>query len=118
LKCGAVFDGIGAFLEVDLAYFDLVSKSYVPKVPKFAEMLEVVSIGGNIALLADTEDRIIHMHTGIGTTQFNGYGGHIIDAVVGPALEIKLWKLSKQMYRKVDLETGLPLLDLSRKLKG
>jgi uncharacterized protein len=104
------FTAIGAFSDVTLGYFERGSKEY-KKIP-VQEQVEVLSLVGVIALHDDTPK--IHAHVVLGKSDGTAHGGHILKAHVWPTLEVVLTESPEHLRRKIDPETGLPLIDLSQ----
>ena len=90
---GAWLSGLGAASEVELGFYNLSSKTY--KWRTFGNMMEVVSLTGNIAF--DESSKL---------------GGHVKDLVAGGTVEIFVHRSYQPMHRKRDEATGLELLDL------
>jgi predicted DNA-binding protein with PD1-like motif len=102
----ASISGLGALDDVTVAYYNLETKSYQTKL--FPGMYELVSLHGNIAMLDGKH--FIHIHAAIGDDQYRIFGGHIMDATVGPSAEITVIPLSAAIQRKYDDRTGLKLM--------
>ena len=104
------FTAIGAFSDAVLGYFDLERKDY-RKIP-LREQVEVLSLVGDIALLKDEPK--IHAHVVLGKSDGTAWGGHLIEAHVRPTLEVILTESPTHLCRKMDSETGLPLIQLEK----
>jgi len=100
--------GIGGFSEVVLAYFERASLAYEP-IP-LHEQVEVVAITGNITRVSEAPHHKLHAHVVIGRRDGSALAGHLVAARVWPTLEIFLTAYSEALERKLDRETGLPLL--------
>lgn len=105
----AFFVGVGACQKVTLGFFDLEKKDYEKRTVN--EQVEVMSIIGNIASY-EAEPKI-HAHIVIGKRDSTAHGGHLIEAVVRPTLEIFVTESPKELIRTLDAETNLPLIDLN-----
>jgi predicted DNA-binding protein with PD1-like motif len=105
----AHFTGIGAFREVTLAYFNRAGKQY-RRIP-VREQVEVLSLLGDIAL--DGEEPKVHAHVVIGKADGTAHGGHLMDAVVWPTLELILTESPRHLRRRSDPESGLALIDVT-----
>jgi uncharacterized protein len=101
------FTAIGAFSEVTLGYFDWTKKDY--KKIAVREQVEVLSLVGNIVV--DNGDSKLHAHAVIGKSDGTAHGGHLLEARVRPILEVVLVESPAHLHRKVDKETGLPLIN-------
>jgi predicted DNA-binding protein with PD1-like motif len=106
----ARFTAIGAFSDVRLGYFDRDEKDYL-EIP-VAEQVEVLSLLGDIAD-NDGEPKV-HAHVVIGGRDGAARGGHLLEGHVWPTLEVILEESPEHLRRKVDEETGLPLIALQQ----
>jgi predicted DNA-binding protein with PD1-like motif len=104
----ARFTGIGAFQSVTLGYFDTERKDY-DKIP-INEQVEVLSLAGDVAL-QDGEPRI-HAHVVVAKSDASAHGGHLIEAIVRPTLEVVLVDSPTLLRKRIDPETGLALIAL------
>jgi predicted DNA-binding protein with PD1-like motif len=104
---GSHFTAIGAFREVTLGYFDWAKKDY-RRIP-VREQVEVLSLVGDIARDEQGEPKI-HAHVVIGKADGTAHGGHLLDAVVRPTLEIILVESPQHLCRRHDPQTGLALI--------
>jgi predicted DNA-binding protein with PD1-like motif len=102
------FTAIGAFREAVLGFFDREKKHY-KKIP-IKEQTEVLSLIGDIAL-GDNEPKL-HAHVVLGKADGTACGGHLLEARVWPTLEVVLTESPRHLRRKIDRETGLPLIDI------
>ncbi|MBO9541521.1 DUF296 domain-containing protein [bacterium] len=101
----ARFTAIGAFSSVTLGYFDRARKDYQPNT--WNEQVEACSLIGNISLF---EGQLkVHCHAVIGTSNGSAHGGHLLQAIVWPTLEVFLDVLSVPLARTRDPQTGLAL---------
>ena len=102
------FTAIGGFSGATLGYFNRENKQYL-QIP-IKEQVEVLSLIGDIAL--DKGQPKVHAHVVIGYPDGIAHGGHLLEAVVWPTLEVILTESATFMKRKIDPETGLALIDL------
>lgn len=100
------FTAIGAFSEVMLGFFDLSIKDY-KKIP-ISEQVEVLALTGDIAMHEGKPK--VHAHVVLGKVDGTAHGGHLLKATVEPTLEVILTESPSHLQRKVDPETGLPLI--------
>ena len=100
---------IGAFSEAVLGYFDFSIKDY-KKIP-VNEQVEVVSLLGDIALYGDESK--VHAHVVLGRSDGMAMGGHLLQAIVHPTLEVILEEAPGYLQRRMDEATGLALIDIS-----
>ena len=106
----AHLNGIGAFERVTLGFFDLAEKDY-RKIP-IEQQVELVSLVGNIAQGDNGEPRL-HAHVVIGKPDGTAHGGHLLEAVVRPTLELVVVESPRHLRRRTRADLGLALLDLS-----
>jgi len=99
--------GIGAISDSVIGYFDPEKQTYLRIHEKGQH--EVLSLTGNLALY-DNEP-FYHVHVALGLRDGSARGGHLFEATVRPTVELVLTTYPKAVRRKVDPETGLPLLN-------
>src|SRR5207249_2172165 len=99
---------IGAFAEVILGFFVPEKKSYNKIVLR--EQLEVLSLMGDITL-KDGEPQL-HLHVVLGRADATAHGGHLVEGIVSPTLEVVLTESPRHLHRTFDGESGLPLINL------
>ena len=102
------FSAIGAFENAVLGFFDFSIKDY-KRIP-VNEQVEVLSLNGDIVIHENKP--MIHAHVVLGKPDGMAIGGHLISATVKPTLEIILTESPMLLQRKIDPETGLPLIAL------
>jgi predicted DNA-binding protein with PD1-like motif len=107
----ASLTGIGAFERVTLGYFEIQKRDY-ERIP-IDEQVEVVSLLGNVARGDDGPK--LHAHVVVGRKDGSAHGGHLLEAVVRPTLEIVLVETPAHLRRRMDPSTGLALIDLPAK---
>jgi len=107
----ASLTGIGAFERVTLGYFEIQKRDY-ERIP-IDEQVEVVSLLGNVARGDDGPK--LHAHVVVGRKDGSAHGGHLLEAVVRPTLEIVLVESPAHLRRRMDPSTGLALIDLPAK---
>lgn len=101
--------GIGAFRHAILGFFDLDKKDY-ERIP-VNDQAEVVSLLGDITKGPDGHQ--LHLHAVLARSNGRAFGGHLLEAHVRPTLELLVTESPSYIRRRVDPETGLPLIDLS-----
>lgn len=99
--------GIGAVSDTVIGYFDPQAKAYLRNHEK--GQAEVLSLTGNLARYGD--EPFFHVHVALGQRDGSARGGHLFEATVQPTVEVVLSAYPKPVRRKVDPDTGLPLLD-------
>ena len=98
--------GIGAISHAVIGYFDPQKKAYLRTPEK--EQAEVLSLTGNLALY--NNEPFFHVHVALGLRDGSARGGHLFAMTVRPTVELVLTASSRPVRRKIDSETGLPLL--------
>lgn len=101
------FTAIGAFSRVVVAYFDWNTKKY-RNIP-IDEQVEVLSLVGDITL--DDGKPKVHAHVVVGKADATAHGGHLVEGVVRPTLEIVMTETPAYLRRRFDPQSGLPLID-------
>src|SRR2546421_6392021 len=102
------FTAIGAFENAELGYFDFSRKDY-SKIP-VNEQVEVLSLTGDVAVHENKP--ALHAHVVLGRSDGSTIGGHLIKATVRPTLEVILTESPSYLEKKMNSESGLPLIDL------
>jgi predicted DNA-binding protein with PD1-like motif len=105
---GAHFTGIGAFSQVVLGYYDWERKDYL-EIP-VDEQVEVVSLIGDVAL--EKNQPTIHAHVVVAKRSGLTAGGHLLEGLVRPTLEIVLTESPAHLRREFDPASGLALIRL------
>ncbi|MCW2887333.1 MAG: uncharacterized protein QOE54_6483 [Streptosporangiaceae bacterium] len=100
--------GIGGFRRVTLGFFDPPRRGYL-EIP-VDEQAEVVALMGDIAM-ADGGPQV-HAQVVVALSDGMTRGGHLLRAEVWPTLEVLVTQSPAYLARRVDAETGLPLIDL------
>jgi predicted DNA-binding protein with PD1-like motif len=98
--------GIGALSGAVIGYFDPGKNSYLRHPEN--EQCELLSLTGNLAL--NDNEPFFHIHVALGLRDGSARGGHLFEAVVRPTVELVLTAFPRPLRRKIDRETGLPLL--------
>ena len=104
----ASFTAIGAFSRAIFGYFDRATKAY-EHIP-VDEQVEVLTLVGDFALAGDTPK--LHAHVVLGRRDGTTCGGHLLEGVVWPTLEVVITQVPRHLVRRMDPETGLPLIEL------
>ena len=101
------FSAIGAFKSCTLGFFERERKDY--RRIEISEQVEVMSLIGNIVRDENGQHKL-HAHVVIGKPDGSAHGGHLLNGVVWPTLELFLTETKETLTRKVDEETNLPLI--------
>ena len=102
--------GIGAFSSAVLAWFDKDRKAY--KHIPVDEVVECISFIGDVGLVDDKP--ALHCHASVGFADGTVKGGHLLEALVFPTLEIFAVEGAVPLHKQRDAETTLELFDLTR----
>jgi predicted DNA-binding protein with PD1-like motif len=103
----ASFTAIGALASVKLAWFDWEKKEYRVSV-ELEEQVELVSLVGDVAENDGKPE--VHAHAVIARSNGDALGGHLRHAVVRPTCEVVLTETEERLRKRVDPESGLPLI--------
>lgn len=102
---GGHLSGIGALRSAQLAFFDRASLDYV-SVP-IADQVECLSLNGTIGLVEGKP--LLHVHCVVGYPDGSVKGGHVVEAVVWPTMEVFLTESVQALPKTKDEESGLEL---------
>jgi len=100
---------IGTFERVTLGYYDLETQTYQHRA--LEEPVEVLNLSGNITKGEDGE-RMVHAHVTVARSDYSAWGGHVVQATVGPTVEAVIETSPMTVRRRHDPDTGLDLWDL------
>jgi len=102
------FTAIGALQRARFGWFDRERKAY-RDIP-INEQVELISLIGNVALVNGTPQ--IHAHGAVGFQDGRMSGGHLLEAVAWPTVEIFFKTWPTPLIKEHDDETDLYLFDL------
>jgi predicted DNA-binding protein with PD1-like motif len=105
----AHFTAIGDATSATFGFFDYGRKLF--KSIPINEPCEVSSLTGNIASLNGKP--IVHIHATVAAEDGTVRGGHLLDLVTGPTLEVFLTVEPTALYKKVNPAFGAGLIDPS-----
>jgi predicted DNA-binding protein with PD1-like motif len=97
---------IGAFGRAVLGFFDFSRRDY--RRIAVDEQVELVSLLGDVAL--ENGEPKLHAHVTLGRSDGSTRGGHLLEAVVHPTLEVIVTESPSWLRREHDPETGLALI--------
>ena len=100
--------GLGAVRWVRLAYLNADTTEYEPH--EVTEQLEVVSLIGNLAV-RDGEP-FFHLHISLARRDLTTFGGHFLDAIAHPTLEVSIQPEDGTIVRRFDPQLGMAVMDL------
>lgn len=103
----AHFTAIGALKSAILAWFDPEKKMY--RENPINEQIEVASMVGDFALYQGRP--ALHTHMVVGHRDGRAEGGHVIEAIVAPTLEVFVTVDPVPLHKKYDPASDLTLID-------
>jgi hypothetical protein len=106
----ASFIALGAFERAKLGYFDWQKKKYLP-IP-VEEQVEVISLVGDIAE-NDKHEADLHAHAVLGRHDGSTRGGHLLEGVVRPTLEVTLTETPAHLRRRMHADINVALIEIS-----
>lgn len=106
--CGScAVSGIGAFSHTKLGYFNPATSDF--RENTIDEQCELLSFIGNIVDGEDGKPKV-HAHVVLGRADASTRGGHLVEAIVQPTLELVIVEHPTHLQRRHDPVTGLVLL--------
>ena len=106
----ASFVALGAFERAELGYFDWEKKEYLPILVE--EQVEVITLVGDIAE-NNKHEADLHAHTVLGRRDGSTKGGHLLEGVVRPTLEVTLTETPAHLRRRMHPDINVALIDIS-----
>ena len=103
----AHFSAIGDATSAKFGFFDYDRKMF--KVIPITKPSEVSSFNGNIAMFNGKQ--VVHVHANIATDDGTSRGGHLLELITGPTLEVFLTVEPTTLNKKVSPEFGAALID-------
>lgn len=100
---------IGAMRRAVVGHFDLSARTY-HRIP-VEEQVEVLSLMGNVARSPDGAP-IVHVHVVLSRSDGTTIGGHLLEGIVAPMLEVVAMVFPETLFRRPDPTTGLTVWDL------
>jgi predicted DNA-binding protein with PD1-like motif len=110
----AQLTAIGALSRAVLGFFDFSKKDY--KRIAVDEQVELLSLLGDFAL-ADGKPKL-HAHVTVGRPDGSVRGGHLLEAIVHPTLEVIITEAPTYLARQHDPGSGLALIRTDDKRSG
>jgi len=102
----ARFTAIGAFNQGTLGWFDPKLKQY--KLNNIRLQMELVSMVGDIATYNGKP--VVHAHCGVSLADGSMLGGHLIEAITYPTVELFMTTYPTPLKKTLDEETDLKLI--------
>ncbi|ADH87744.1 protein of unknown function DUF296 [Ancylobacter novellus DSM 506] len=100
---------IGAFSRATVGWFDFDTRDY-RRIP-VEEQCEVLSALGDIAR-DDDGKASLHLHAVLGLSDGSTRGGHLLDGIVRPTLEVMITETPAHLHRRKRPGLGISLIDL------
>jgi uncharacterized protein len=104
----ASLTAIGAFGRATIGWFDFAKKAY--KEIAIDEQCEVLSAIGDIAI-GDDGKSSLHVHVVLGLSDGSTRGGHLLNGVVHPTLEVVVTATPAKLRRRARPNLGIALID-------
>jgi uncharacterized protein len=108
------FTAIGALQSARFGWFDRVQKAY-RHIP-IKEQVELISLIGNVAMVNGIPQ--IHAHGAVGFRDGQMRGGHLLEAIAWPTLELFFTACPTTLIKEHDDETDLSLFNLKARKDG
>jgi predicted DNA-binding protein with PD1-like motif len=105
----ASMTAIGAFEKAIVGWFDFEKKTY--KKIEIAQQCEVLSAIGDVAV-GDDGTASLHVHVVLGLSDGTTRGGHLLEGMVRPTLEVVMTDAPAKLRRKKRPGIGIALIDL------
>lgn len=105
---GASLSAIGAFARATVGWFDLEARTYRPI--DVSEQCEALSLLGDIAQ-GDDGKPSLHIHAVLGLRNGSTRGGHLLNGVVRPTLEVTITETPAHLRRRKHPDLGIALID-------
>jgi predicted DNA-binding protein with PD1-like motif len=103
----AHFNAIGDASSVKFGWYDISKKKF--KVMHLNEFAEITSLAGDITLYNDNP--VVHAHISMATQDGIVHGGHLFEAFISPTLQLMMTVEPAALYKKLDPETGILIID-------
>jgi uncharacterized protein len=105
---GASVAAVGAFSRAKVGWFDIEAKRYKP-IP-VDQQCEVLSLLGDVAQ-GDDGKASLHLHAVLGLSDGSVRGGHLLEGIVRPTLEVTIVETAAHLRRKKHPELGIALIE-------
>jgi len=102
----ARFTAIGALKEGTFGWFDPERKQY--KLNTIRQQMELVSLIGDIATYNGIP--VVHAHCGVSISDGCVEGGHLVEAITYPTVELFMTTYQTPLEKALDKETDLKLI--------
>jgi predicted DNA-binding protein with PD1-like motif len=99
----AQITGIGGIHDGLLGWYDRDRKMF--REIAIDQQAEVISLVGDIALMADQP--AAHVHMAVALADGSTRGGHLLRATVWPTLEVMITESPRALHKQHDMDTGI-----------
>jgi uncharacterized protein len=103
----AHYTAIGDALSARVGFYDYSKKMF--KVIPFNEPVEVTSLVGDIALMNGKP--VAHSHVNFAIADGSVHGGHLLQMVIGPTLEVFVTVTPTPLYKQMNKEFEVGVID-------
>ena len=103
----AHYTAIGDASSAKVGWYDASRKMF--KVISIPEPSEITSLIGDIAIFNGKP--VAHSHVNVATSDGISHGGHLLQMIVGPTLEVVISVEPTALYKKLDPESGAGVID-------
>lgn len=105
---GASLSALGAFERVTVGWFDLRTGTYRPI--EINEQCDGLCVSGDIAV-GDDGKASLHMHAVLGLRDGTTRGGHFLNGIVRPTLEVSVVETPAHLVRRKQPGMGIALIE-------
>lgn len=118
---GSAISGIGAFARCTFGHFDPTTREFTRNT--IDAQAEVLALIGNIAAPGapadddgdnDDDGPLLHVHCVVGLRDASARGGHLVEGIVRPTMELMIEESPVHLQRGHDRASGLVLLQPNR----
>ena len=103
----ANYTGIGDAMSARVGWYDYHRKMF--KVIPISQPCELTSLIGDVAVYNGKP--VAHSHVNLATEDGNSHGGHLLELIVGPTLEVFVTVYSSPLFKKISPEFGAAVID-------
>jgi predicted DNA-binding protein with PD1-like motif len=103
----AHFTAIGDAKSAKFGWYD--KKKQMFRVNEINNFAEITSLMGDISLY--NNNPVVHAHINLATEDGLVHGGHLLEAIVSPTLQLMLTVEPVALYKKLDKESGILIID-------
>jgi predicted DNA-binding protein with PD1-like motif len=103
----AHFNAIGDASSIKFGWYDITRKMF--KVMRIDGFAEITSLAGDITLY--NNNPVVHAHISMATEDGLVHGGHLLEAFISPTLQLMMTVEPAPLFKKLDPETGILIID-------